>query len=204
MTAPHLAYSPDVDEELDSRNPLVMTLDGVLTPGECASLMARIDAAGPTPAPVTTATGFAMRPDLRNNSRVIFDDEVLAADLFERVRAALPQRLEQRWLLQGANERLRCYLYKPGEYFAPHFDGAFTRSRDERSLLTFMVYLNECELGGHTRFLDLELSVRPKAGTALLFNHHLLHEGAPVEAGVKYVVRSDVMYRRAEAADRRG
>ena len=32
---------------------------------------------------------------------------------------------------------------------------------------------------------------------ALLFQHRLLHEGAEVTAGVKYVVRSDIMYRRA-------
>jgi hypothetical protein len=30
----------------------------------------------------------------------------------------------------------------------------------------------------------------------LLFNHHLLHEGAVVTQGLKYAVRSDVMYRR--------
>jgi hypothetical protein len=30
---------------------------------------------------------------------------------------------------------------------------------------------------------------------ALLFQHQLLHEGSEVTSGVKYVVRSDVMYR---------
>jgi prolyl 4-hydroxylase len=29
---------------------------------------------------------------------------------------------------------------------------------------------------------------------ALLFDHYLLHAGAPLVAGVKYVLRSDVMY----------
>jgi prolyl 4-hydroxylase len=29
---------------------------------------------------------------------------------------------------------------------------------------------------------------------ALLFDHHLLHEGAAVMSGRKYVLRSDVMY----------
>ena len=59
-----------------------------------------------------------------------------------------------------------------------------------------MVYLNECEAGGHTKILDLDLSIAPKPGCALLFNHHLLHEGARVERGIKYAVRSDLMYRR--------
>ena len=96
----------------------------------------------------------------------------------------------------GANERLRCYRYEAGQYFAPHFDGAFRRSRDEVSLLTLIVYLNECPGGGATNFPGLERTVTPKPGRALLFNHHLLHEGAVVTQGLKYAVRSDVMYRR--------
>ena len=93
-------------------------------------------------------------------------------------------------MLCGANERLRCYRYAAGQYFAPHFDGAFTRNTSERSLLTFMVYLNECEAGGHTGLIDLELEISPRAGRALVFNHFLLHEGARVHRGLKYAVRS--------------
>jgi predicted 2-oxoglutarate/Fe(II)-dependent dioxygenase YbiX len=104
------------------------------------------------------------------------------------------------WHAVGANERLRCYRYQPGQYFAPHFDGAFVRSRGERSLLTFMVYLNAVEGGGATRFPDHEVAFTPRPGAALLFNHMLLHEGAPVTAGVKYAVRSDVMFRRRAPA----
>ena len=51
--------------------------------------------------------------------------------------------------------------------FAPHFDGAFVRSPNERSLLTFMVYLNECEAGGHTGFSDLASSRCAPAPAAL-------------------------------------
>lgn len=187
---------PDPMRELDSRNPLVMTVDGVLTLAECARECARIEAAGPTAAPISVAGGFQMRPDIRNNTRVMFDDASLAQVLFERVREHVPSLLEANWVLCGANERLRCYRYTEGQYFAPHFDGAFVRSRSERSLLTFIVYLNACEGGGHTGFLDLERSVEPKPGRALIFNHHLLHEGAKVTAGVKYALRSDLMYRR--------
>jgi len=46
-----------------------------------------------------------------------------------------------------------------------------------------------------TNFLDLERTIEPRAGMALLFQHRLLHEGSEVTDGVKYVVRSDVMYR---------
>jgi prolyl 4-hydroxylase len=36
--------------------------------------------------------------------------------------------------------------------------------------------------------------VTPEAGLALIFDHDLLHEGAAVLEGQKYVLRSDVMY----------
>ena len=192
-----MKHLPDPNRRLDSFNPLVLTVADVLTRGECAALIARIEAAGPTVAPITTGRGFELRPDLRNNTRVMFDDAALAARLFEAVRPHVPARLETEWELCGANERLRCYRYAPGQYFGPHFDGAYVRHRDERSLLTFLVYLNECEAGGDTGFLDLGLTVRPATGTALLFNHLLLHEGAEVKAGLKYALRSDLMYRRA-------
>ncbi|GEL72019.1 2OG-Fe(II) oxygenase [Myxococcus virescens] len=84
----------------------------------------------------------------------------------------------------------------PPPHSAPHFDGAFVRTRDERSLLTFMVYLNECPGGGATNFLSLGHSVTPRTGSALLFNHRLLHEGATVTQGRKYALRTDLMYRR--------
>ena len=189
----------DPDQELDSRNPLVVTVEGVLSAPECTALIARIEAAGPTAAPITTAAGFVQRPDIRNNTRAMFDDVELSARVFERLRPHVPARLEGEWHLCGANERLRCYRYEPGQYFAPHFDGAFTRSRDERSLLTMLVYLNDCEGGGATNLVDLEVSVVPRAGRAFLFNHHLLHEGARVTKGLKYVLRSDLMYRRDAA-----
>lgn len=198
MNTPRLI--PDPGEELDTRNPLVISLDGVLSAAECRALIERIEAAGPTFAPVTTSRGFVMRPEIRNNSRVMFDDVELATLLYQRVSPHLPERLEGDWRLCGANERLRCYRYAPGEFFKPHFDGAFHRHGDERSLLTFMVYLNEVDEGGHTDLLDLGLSVKPREGSALLFNHHLLHQGATVTRGLKYAVRSDVMYRRDATA----
>lgn len=181
-------------DSLDHSAPIAFTLDGVLTREECAALVARIDAANPEVAPITTNRGFVMRPDIRNNERAIIDDVALARDLFTRVEAALPSPLCGMRPV-GANERFRCYRYRPGQRFAPHYDGAFIRNENERSQLTFMVYLNEGFEGGNTAFLDFEVSAVPRAGGALLFQHQVLHEGCEVESGTKYVLRSDVMYR---------
>jgi predicted 2-oxoglutarate/Fe(II)-dependent dioxygenase YbiX len=94
----------------------------------------------------------------------------------------------------GLNERFRFYRYDPGERFAPHRDGAYHRDNGEDSLLTFMVYLSEGFTGGDTVFPNL--AVTPRLGMALIFEHQILHEGAAVISGRKYVLRSDVMYGR--------
>ena len=181
-------------DSLDHSAPLVWTIPDVLTAAECTTQIARIEAAGPDVAPVSTARGFEMRPDIRNNSRVIFDDVSLAVELFARVQPNVPAQLAGMHAA-GANERFRCYKYEPGQRFAPHYDGSFIRSDAERSLLTLIVYLNDDYEGGATAFHDFDLRVRPRRGMALLFQHLLLHEGCIVTAGVKYAMRSDVMYR---------
>jgi prolyl 4-hydroxylase len=182
-------------ESVDVSAPLVFEIPAVMSPDECAEMIARIEQVGPTAAPITTARGFEMRPEIRNNRRAIIDDPALAQRLYDRVAAHLPQRLCNMRPI-GANERFRCYRYDPSHRFAPHYDGAYRRSAHEQSLLTFMVYLNEGFGGGHTDFLDYGVSIAPRTGSALLFQHVTLHEGCVVTSGVKYALRSDIMYRR--------
>lgn len=184
---------------LDLKQPLHFVVDGVLSPAECARLVERIEGAHPTLAPITTARGPKFEADIRNNTRVMFDDPELAATLFRRIRPHCPSRMKGMEIC-GANERLRCYKYEPGQWFKPHYDGAFFRSNVERSLYTFMIYLNEGFEGGQTALLELGVDIQPKTGRALLFQHHVLHEGCEVLRGVKYAVRSDIMYRRPSRA----
>jgi prolyl 4-hydroxylase len=186
---------PYVDgDALDHTAPLVFAVPGVLDDAACGRLIARVEELGPGDVPVATTNGFVIRPDVRNNKRVMFDDAALAGELYAKVFPALPPRLCG-VVPCGANERFRCYRYEPGQQFRAHHDGSYHRDANECSLLTLMVYLNDGFDGGETRFLDLDVAVRPRTGMALLFQHHLLHEGSVVRSGVKYVLRSDVMYR---------
>ena len=183
-------------ESLDGSAPLVFGVADVLTGAECAAMIAKIEELGPSDAPITTSRGFVMAPDIRNNTRVMFDDPAFAAELYARLDDALPARMFG-MRKHGVNERFRCYRYAQGQRFAPHYDGAFCRSAHEVSQLTLMVYLNDGFGGGTTKFYDHECEVAPRTGHALLFQHMQLHEGAVVTSGVKYVLRSDVMYRAA-------
>ena len=175
----------------------IFTVSGVLTADECTSFIRLIESKGPEAAPITTGYGFVMDTDIRNNTRVMIDDPARAGWLWDRVAAFIPPRIGP-WTAVGLNERFRYYRYDPGQYFRWHGDGAFARSHYERSLLTAMVYLSDDFEGGSTEFSDYG-AVIPERGSALFFEHRLIHQGAPVIRGRKYVLRTDVRYRREAA-----
>ena len=180
---------------LDLHKPLTGTLDDVLSAAECDAFIADIEARGPIAAPVKAPSGGHINPEQRNNSRVLFEDATLAAEMFARVRAHLPEELLGRRVC-GAHPLFRGYRYRVGEHFAAHRDDAFADdSRGERTLLSLLIYLNDVEEGGETRFPEIDLAVTPRAGRALWFQHALLHEGTLVRAGIKYALRTNIVYR---------
>jgi hypothetical protein len=186
--------------DLDLQRPLILLIPDILTPQECEDWIGVIKSKGTEPAPINTPRGATIVSHVRNNRRAMFDDPERANQLFERVKDTVPRNIHGMDLV-GVNERLRCYEYQAGQYFAPHLDGAFVRSDEEQSWYTFMVYLNEGFEGVETIFLvEPEKVITPRPGLALLFQHSIIHEGARVKTGTKYVVRTDLMYRRQAAS----
>lgn len=169
----------------------IWTIDGFLSPEECEAWIARGEAIGFAAAPVTTVFGSIAESGVRSNARVMYDDPVAGAALWDRLRPFVPALPDGRRAV-GVNERLRLYRYDRGQALRWHTDTTFERLNGERSALTFMVYLNDGFQGGETEFEPL--TVVPVPGMALLFRHELVHQGAPVKAGRKYVLRSDVMF----------
>jgi prolyl 4-hydroxylase len=179
---------------IDLEKPLFWIVDDALTDEACSRLIQRAEKIGFDEATVNLIGGDTMRKDLRNNDRIIMDDEELAASIFNRVKDKIPPEMMAMDCV-GLNERFRVYRYTQGMRFTPHYDGAFVRNTEECSCVSVLFYLNgDCE-GGDTNLLDLKETVSPKTGRALFFQHRLLHEGAEVHAGIKYVLRTDVMYR---------
>lgn len=189
--------------------PLICTIDDFFSQEECQKLIVETEQIQYEDAPVTLDGNkgiFQMMPDVRNNTRVILDDEVLASNLFERLKHLLPQTFKQIWQLNKLNSRFRFYRYEAGQTFKPHFDGKYVESNLCESKLTLLIYLSERFTGGETTFFDgtedkLRLKIVPKLGQVLIFDHHQLHSGDPVMSGVKYVLRTDVMYSRGTLND---
>jgi hypothetical protein len=119
------------------------------------------------------------------------------------------------------NGKLRLYRYNKHMSFGKHFDGSekIPRYQGGKTEITVLVYLSSCQ-GGATRFYlpsdnngsntkkkkknsnnDDGISFVPEAGTVLLHIHGdrcLEHEADPVLDGVKYVLRTDIVFAPAQ------
>ena len=180
----------------------IFTVSDVFDRDECLHLVARAESIGFEAASVRTSSGPQMMTQIRNNDRVVFDDVELAGKMWERIRAYLPTLDGQNAC--GVDSQLRIYRYFPGQQFKRHKDGAVSNELRQTSKLSYLIYLNDDCNGGSTTFRDyrdvngarekIEFIVMPATGTALLFRHERWHEGTPVLAGAKYVLRSDLFY----------
>ena len=120
----------------------------------------------------------------------------LIADIDRRICALLGIHSSYSEITQGQH-------YKPGEEFKVHtdfFEGPtleeHTREQGQRTY-TFMVYLNDVELGGETEFIKLKQTIKPKKGMAIIWNslnqdgsnnYNTLHQAHPVRSGTKSII----------------
>ncbi|MET3880381.1 prolyl 4-hydroxylase [Chitinophaga sp. OAE865] len=184
---------PDVMEKI-TYAPEIFIIKDFFSTEECAALIEKSEAIGYEEATVDVGGGVQrMIKGVRNNERVLYKDQAYATFIWERLKNFAPEGKDNR-NASGVNELFRFYKYSTGQRFKMHKDGSFERNRFEASQYTFMIYLNEAYTGGETIFASGEV-IRPETGTALVFHHPLRHEGSLLTAGVKYVLRTDIMYK---------
>ena len=102
-------------------------------------------------------------------------------------------------------EGIQAQRYDVGQEFKPHWDWfqpdtkVYLRHAGLRGnrTWTFMVYLNEEMEGGATRFTEIDFAVKPRTGTAVLWNNmnkecapnqFTKHCGEPVTSGHKVII----------------
>jgi prolyl 4-hydroxylase len=178
---------------LDLTHPLVWTIDEALPAADCDSYARRMRDGAAELAPIVGKHGPEVDLAVRNNTRVMWDDEEEARGLLERVLPRVPGTLSGMRLC-GANPRLRLYRYGPGERHGAHWDTVVELASGAQSMLTLVFYLNDGFEGGETDFPELGQRVTPRKGRALLFQHRVLHEATEVRSGEKLVLRTDVLY----------
>lgn len=187
----------------DFEHRLLWTVPELFSAAECAAIVAGASEHAWLPATVNSATGRVVERVVRDSSTAVLRDPALAADLYRRVRDHVPARMSGEiggrgrvgMDVAGVHVPVRIYRYEPGQHFGLHQDQSYFGEDGTKSLLTLMVYLNEDFGGGETDFPEQGQLIVPRTGTALLFQHMLLHAGNRVTSGSKLVLRSDVLYR---------
>ena len=167
----------------------IITIENFLTEQECNDFINLGESLGFEMAKIDTGS---LVPEVRNNDRTFYESTELAEKLFKKLQPYLVPKIGNS-VAVGLNELFRIYKYQKGQQFKGHQDGSFIRNDIEASYYTFLMYLNHNYQGGETIFLNHKIV--PKKGMGLIFLHKLYHEGSEVLSGIKYVMRSDVMYR---------
>ena len=173
----------------------LFVLRDFLGPAECATLCGRIDARR-RPSTIADDLGDAA---FRTSETCEFDPaDPLVAELTQRIADLTGIPASHAEPIQGQR-------YAAGQEFKPHTDsfnpgGAdyFVHCADQgQRTWTAMLYLNQPEDGGATRFKAIGKTIRPETGKLLLWNNlhpdgspneATLHQGMRVRKGIKYIV----------------
>ena len=161
----------------------------------CAAIVARIDARR-RPSEISDDQGIAL---FRTSETCDLDSSDPAVAAVDRAIAALLG------LPLDRSEPIQGQRYASGQEFKPHTDTFEPGGADyfqhcaetgNRSW-TAMIYLNEPESGGATRFKAIGKTVQPERGKLSAWNNLLpdgrpnpatLHQGMKVRKGTKYIV----------------
>ena len=177
--------------EIKGLSDKIWLIEDFLTPTECDDLIIFSEQKGYSEADVGLSSGAKMMKNVRDNDRLIYEDRKLADDLGNKFLSS------KHFVVDGIaplelNKRFRFYRYDSGQRFKRHIDGRVIIGNIE-SRVTFMIYLNNDYEGGETKFDHI--TIIPKKGLALCFIHEQKHESVAITNGVKYVLRSDIMYK---------
>ena len=193
-TAERLAHTPGVQRVPNPRLDLFI-LRRFLDPHACAAIVERIDVSR-RPSTIADDSGIA---NYRTSETCDLDgSDPVVAELDRRICALLGMAPE-------CGEPIQGQRYEVGQEFRAHTDtfnpGGYdyyvhTAGGGQRTW-TAMLYLNQPEDGGATRFKAIGKTVQPEAGKLLMWNNlrpdgqpndATMHQGMKVRRGVKYII----------------
>jgi len=205
---------PDVED-----GPWVVTLDGFITEEECDKMVwfghqggyeRSQDVGRMLPDGTHDGVVSDSRTSLNAWCNATCKEDPIVAKVLQRIADVTGTPPEN-------SEDLQLLEYSVGQYYVQHHD--YIGYQNERPcgvrILTLFLYLNDVEEGGGTRFPDLDITVMPKKGKALLWSSVLDedpsakdprtdHEALPVEKGIKYGANAWIHLRDFQSALRGG
>ena len=170
----------------------IAVMDELLTAEECRGFIALLD----RPEGLQRIDGGYAEYD-----RAVYVSAEWAARIWGRVRESLP--VELRGDDVYVNDYFRFSKYHPGQSFNVHRDGRNVDASGGAAFMTINIFLNSDFVGGETAFYDRAgevLRAQPAAGRGAVFDGQILHAGLLVREGYKYLLRTDLMWRRRGGA----
>jgi len=161
----------------------------------CAALIERIDR-GRRPSEIADDVGIA---NFRTSETCDLDwRDPLVGEVDRRIADLLGLPLD-------ASEPIQGQRYAPGQEFKAHtdtfeqggYDFYLHTAQGGQRTWTAMIYLNEPDDGGATRFKTIGKTIQPQTGKLLTWNNLLpdgqpnpatLHQGMKVRCGTKYII----------------
>ena len=193
-----------------STDPKISIIPEFLSPLECSHLMNLAEDAGFAPSLVgrgVYSEGSEILPSQDGFENTLSANRTSLSVLLQPDHDAVVSMIEAKLsalvsLPVDQLEPLVVVKYEPGAFFKAHHDGAFRP-------ITVFIYLNDLDgdRGGETRFPNLNLRVKPRAGTAVVWRNaiendseiqadlRLVHEGLPPINCTKYGVNCFFNYK---------
>jgi hypothetical protein len=204
-------------EQVEEGSP-VWTVPNFLAAAECQEWIKFSEESGGLeytahPASMYTAHRKCFRMQDESNSQLAkkIYRRLIASGIVEQLERALTPSTKGKKIKNkyehpvGCNPNLRLYKYVKGHSFGRHIDESNAVDGMGQTEITVLIYLSQCQ-GGATRFYTPDISSKkkkksfafdPEQGTMLLHIHGddcLEHEAEPVLDGIKYVLRTDVVF----------
>lgn len=132
--------------------------------------------------------------DSRDSFKIYLDNQDLSDNIYHYLKTFLQRTNTDAYTHSGVHQNLRVYKYLPGQEFKRHRDGGVESSKDEKSIYSLLIYLNDDFTGGTTLFDSCEIV--PTQGMATFFPHDVEHAGTMVTKGIKYVMRGNILFRK--------
>ena len=128
-----------------------------------------------------------------NDALIIFEDQKLSDKIWEKVSHRLPSE-NNFGKANGLNDYFRLYRFLPGMTEQLPERAKYVRSPNETAVFTLIIFLN-------SKFEAAEIitegqKIIPETGMSLIFDNSEAHSFLPLTKGIKYELRTDVVYRR--------
>jgi prolyl 4-hydroxylase len=189
-------------------NPNVAVIDGILSEQECDKLIQFSSGKLKRSEVIERESGGHQISKVRTSEGTHFQlgENAIVERLEKRIQALIGAPIENGEPLQILHYGLGGEYLPHHDYFDPKDSGSAAHlAVGGQRVATMVIYLNDVPQGGGTAFPDIEMTVRPKKGSAVYFEYcnargdldvRLLHAGLPVAKGDKWIATKWIRQRR--------